>query len=148
MSRRRNALIGLAVVLPAVSLLTWALAASDTSTPGAPPAVLVSGASGTRAAAACRVVAQVQDFVKDDVSSGTVFEYLRVATAELDLAAQQDPKWISLQSGVLSIERGLRNNDASATELGIAIARDQCRRAGVYLPGAVKPQATPSAPST
>ena len=148
MSRRRAALVALAVGLPAVGLLTWALVAKGTSTPGPPPKVLGPVATPrVRAVAACRVVAQVQGFVAKNVASDTVFSYLDVAKRELELAAAQEPIWISLQSGVVSIDRGLREDDPGASELGIAIARDQCRSAGVRLPGSVAPEPAAPGPS-
>lgn len=145
---RRALLIAAAIVVPILGLMTWALVAADTSSPGEPPTVLGVGARPVdRAAAACRVVAQVQEFVVDDEDSDTVFAYLEVAKREIGTAAQQEPIYISLQSGIESIDQGLRKNDAASSELGIAIARDQCRRANVYLPGSVRPEAPSSSPS-
>lgn len=141
---RRALLIAAVIVVPIVGLMTWALIAADTSSPGEPPTVLGAGARPVdRAAAACRVLAQVQGFVADNEDRDTVFAYLEVAKREIATAARQDPIYISLQSGIVSIDRGLREDDAGAAELGVAIARDQCRRADVYLPGSVRP-ATPS----
>jgi hypothetical protein len=141
----RAVAIAAVVVVPVLGLMTWALLAADHRSPDRPPAVLGAGARPVdRAAAACRVVEDVQGFVKDDEDSDTVFAYLTVASQELALAAQGDPSWLSLQSGVTSIQKGLREDDAGASELGIAIARDQCRRAKVYLPGSVRPQPAPT----
>ena len=81
----------------------------------------------------------MQEFVKDNEDRDTVFGYLDVAKREIAVAAQQESIYLSLQSGIESIDRGLRTNDGPSSELGIAIARDQCRRANVYLPGSVRP---------
>jgi hypothetical protein len=144
MNKRAVALFAV-IAVPVVALMVWALASADTSKPGQPPALLPSGARPVdRAASACRVIEDVQGFVKDNEDRDVVFDYLAVANREMALAAQSEPIWISLQSGMTSIEKGLREDDAGATELGIAIARDQCRRAGIYLPGSVRPEASPT----
>lgn len=145
---RRALLVTAAIVVPVAGLVTWALVAADTSTPAAPRPMLGPSARPVeRAAAACRDVERVQSFVADNESRDTVFAYLQVAQQELAVAAQQEPIWISLQSGVMSLDKGLREDDSSASELGIAIARDQCRRANVYLPGSVRPEQPSEAPT-
>lgn len=131
--------------MPVVGVATWAIASSYRTTPQHAPGLLPAGSQPVqRAAAACHDVAKVQGFVASNADRDTVFDYLKVAEAELAIAAQAEPIWISLQSGVMSIDRGLRHDDAGASELGIAIARDQCRRAGIYLEGAVRPEVSPT----
>jgi hypothetical protein len=138
---RRALVVTAAIVVPVVGLMTWALVAADTSSPGKPPALLGPGARPIdRAGAACRVVEKVMGFVEDNEDRDTVFAFLEVAKREIGLAAEGEPIYISLQSGIVSVDKGLREDDAGATELGIAIARDQCRRANVFLPGSVRPE--------
>jgi hypothetical protein len=101
-----------------------------------------------RAAAACHDLESVMSQVQHNASKDRVFAFLDAARREIALAAESEPIWLSLQSGLDSIKRGFERNDEASSELGIAIARDQCRRANVYLPGSVSPQPEPSVTST
>lgn len=140
----RNAVLAAAIAVPVVGMAAWAIGSSYRGTPERPPALLPTGATPVqRAAAACHDVERVQAFVAENADSATVFAYLDAATREIALAAEQQPMWLSLQSGIASLDRGLRRNDAGSSELGIAIARDECRNANVYLPGSVRPGSPP-----
>ena len=112
---------------------------SDDSPPKRPPRGFAAGASPTQhAQQGCQEISEVQAEVKANGDKDRVFAFLDAARKELAAAASGDPVWLSLQSGVESLSRGLRKDDADASTLGIAIARDQCRRAGVFLPGSVR----------
>lgn len=140
-----------------VAVLVAALAATgvtgcggdqgDQTAPTRRPSPLSVGTSPQeRARIACREIEAVQAQVKANAERELVFGYMDAAVGEVSVAARTDPVWISLQSGIESLRRGLRTDDEAASELGIAIARDQCRRAGVYLPGAVSPEPEPGGP--
>lgn len=134
--QRLGALLALLVV---AAVVAGVLVFSDDSSPKRPPRPFQIGATAVQhARQGCQEVAEVQAEVKADGDKDRVFAYLDAARQELAAAASAEPIWLSLQSGVESINRGLRRDDADASALGIAIARDQCRRAGVFLPGAVR----------
>lgn len=131
--------MALAIVGPILGLATWALVVGFRPSAPTPPPLRPAGtAPRLRAAAACHDLAAVQHLVATDADRDSVLAYLAAAHQELAIAAAAEPLWLSLQSGVASLDRGLRHDDAAASELGIAIARDQCRRAGVYLAGSVR----------
>jgi hypothetical protein len=108
------------------------------TSPAAPP--------GVQAQAACKNMDSVQRLIRADAPASQVFSYLSTATTQVGAAATGDPVWLSLQSGIQSIGTGLRSDDSRASTLGIAIVRDQCRRAGVTL--AHFPPPTPGEPTS
>src|SRR3954469_3606831 len=129
---RRRSLAAALVVMGLALSATGCDSDKDSDVPTALPSPLSVGTAPTqRARIACGHVEAVQARVKANSSQRLVFAYLDAAVAEISVAAQTEPIWISLQSGIESIRRGLQKDDQAASELGIAIARDQCRRAGV-----------------
>lgn len=137
------------VVLATTGLAACASQVEEDHYPTARPVALPKAAAPTaRAQLACQYVAAVQKQAKGNADRELVFSYLDAAVREISLAARTEPIWISLQSGIESIQHGLQRDDEAASELGIAIARDQCRRAEVYLPGAVRPSGTSEPPDS
>jgi cytochrome c1 len=146
MNRKAAVAVSATVVLLA-GLTTWGLLdrSSSSSEPDGPRAFVPGATPAQHAKAACDDIHVVQQLVRDNGSKDLTFTYLAAAREEMNAASSADPVWISLQSGVESIYRGLSKNEAAASELGIAIARDQCRRTGVFLDGSVgSPTASPS----
>ena len=141
--RRWWVLGGLIVIAGLVALFT--IPGRGSAIPGV---VAVSGnASSVQLAhAACENMDSVQKLVKGDASANEVFSYLNTAANQIASAANSDPVWISLQSGIDSVQTGLQKNDANSSSLGIAIVRDQCRRAGVTR--AHVPPPSPGEPTT
>lgn len=79
----------------------------------------------------------VQRLTATNAEARRVLGVLGVARVNIEAASQQDPTWRSLRSGVEAVQQGLQRNDLEAATLGMAISRDQCRLAGVYLQGAI-----------
>jgi hypothetical protein len=145
MTHRWSVAGGLVAAVVAMSATGCTSKDADEDVPTVLPSPLSVGtAPMQRARIACGHVKSVQAMVKADSSGQLVFAYLDAAVAEISVAAQTEPIWISLQSGIESIRRGLREDKQADSELGIAIARDQCRRAGVFLLGAVRPEPPPA----
>lgn len=92
-----------------------------------------SATSAHDAHAACLDMKAFQQLVQQNGSATDVQAYLRTAVANITMAADRDQRWLSLQSGIASVQRGVSTDDADASQLGIAIVRDQCRQAGVSL---------------
>jgi uncharacterized protein YbjT (DUF2867 family) len=146
MSRRRLIVIAVAALSLVGGLAAWGALAPGHGRPKPPPALLPVGtAPVARAAAACHDLESVMAQVTHNASKDRVFSFLDAGRLEIALAAESEPIWLSLQSGLDSIKRGFERNDEASSELGIAIARDQCRRASVYLPGSVTPEPMPTA---
>ncbi len=140
MKLSRPTIIAAAIAVPVVGVGSWTVMTSYRQAPEKPPPLLGATARPVeRAAVACKDIAEVQRLVGRNADRDSVLAYLSVAQQEIALAAQGDPLWLSLQSGIESINKGLRQDEEPASELGIAIARDQCRRAGIYLEGSVHP---------
>lgn len=145
MTCTRLVVSALVVAMVATGLAGCERDSRDDDAPTTRPSPLSVGTSPQeRARIACLDIEAVQAQVTANTERDLVFAYLDASVREISLAARNDPIWISLQSGIESVRRGLQTDDEAASELGIAIARDQCRRAGVYLPGAVSPEPEPT----
>jgi hypothetical protein len=85
------------------------------------------------AATACQDLQHLQRLVADDAEASLVLRYSAAGADDANQAARLESRWLSLASGAMQIDDGLRHDDAKATALGIAITRSQCRLAGVQL---------------
>lgn len=124
MSTRRRRLIvlmtlSLALVITAILLNRW----DREATPQQRARVL--------AGQACATMGKVVDAINADAASSRVMNWMDEATAASAEAADLDPRWRSLTSGVEAVHFALKEDDASAARVGISVVEAQCKSAGV-----------------
>lgn len=80
---------------------------------------------------ACSTMERVVDAINADAASSRVMTWMDEATAASAEAADLDPRWRSLTSGVEAVHFALKEDDASAARVGISVVEAQCKSAGV-----------------
>ena len=131
--RARLAWIVGTLIVAGVVVIAIVFGRSGPQSPGSPQLTVPGAPPGLQAQTACANLREVQQLIRTNGAASRVLAFLDAAQTQINAAVAGDPSWLSLQSGIASLERGLRRDDTSATEVGIAIVRDQCRRAGVDL---------------
>lgn len=78
------------------------------------------------AASSCAHVRATESLIRANALSDRVFAELRSAVDASARAAEEDPVWVRLASGVQTLEYSLRNDDPDASRVGLELVRSIC----------------------
>ena len=104
--------------------ISGAVILSISSSPSSLPRVSATPAS------VCREMDVVQRSVVADRSASLVLRQLAEVRSAAARLSKKDSAWYSLRSGIDLVDSGVRSDNFRQTQLGISIARSDCRRLG------------------
>lgn len=91
------------------------------------------------AARACSSMREVRDLVAADAAAPAVFAAMDRARDASDDAAERDPAWLPLASGIRAVRLALDEDDPEAAAIGIRVVATHCARAGAPIGASASP---------
>ena len=119
--------VAIAVLLAGLAAAVWTvwLRPDDAGPSTAVPRHL---APDELAAQACAYATQtLPRQVADDVAADDVLAGLDQARSVAQTAADRDPSWVALASGLATLQRAVQADDPGATDLALRVVQAECR---------------------